>query len=197
PLDLKKARYLAPESKGANVTPESDMWCLGATVFETLTQKTWAEGEREKADVLPEPFATIALRCLVAEPGERCRLAEVVALARGEIKPAPRPKPVPPPPVAPPPLANTPVAPAPTEAAVLPINEKEIHAPAQNGTSPLPAAAQPKSENPTPRAGDAKPPVPPPSSTASAAAAAPAPAPAAPAPAAPAPNSTAKNEPTI
>src|SRR3954453_800771 len=84
PLELKKANYLAPESKAANITPESDIWCLGATVFEILTQKAWAEDERDNADALPEPFAAIALRCLIAEPSERCRLAEVVALARGE-----------------------------------------------------------------------------------------------------------------
>lgn len=160
PLDLKKATYLAPESKAGNVTPESDVWSLGATVFETLTQKTWSESERETADALPEPFATIALRCLVAEPSERCRLAEVVALARGEIKPAPRPKPVPPPTVAPTPAAVS----------VLPINEKEIHAAELNGTSPAPSVAEAKTESPGPRTGDAKSPTVAPTTSAAAAA---------------------------
>ena len=106
----KPATYLAPESNGTNLSTESDIWCLGATVFETLSQKPWAESEREKIEALPEPFATIALRCLVPEPAGRCHLAEVVALARGEIKPSPRPKPVP--------------APRPA-AVVLPINERQ------------------------------------------------------------------------
>ncbi len=172
-FELKPASYLAPESKGTNLTPESDIWCLGATVFQSLTQKPWAEGEREKADVLPEPFAAIALRCLTAEPGERCRLAEVVALARGEIKPAPRPKAVP--------------APVAAAATVLPINEKEIHASGLNGKSPATPLAEPKPE------GAAEPARTPESKTAS-----PAPPTAAastPAPTASAPNGTTRRDP--
>ncbi len=127
PIESKPPSYLAPESTGTNLTPESDVWCLGATIFETLTQKRWEDGEREKLEALPEPFATIALRCLTAEPGARCHLPEVAALARGEIKPAPRPKPVP--------------ASAPAAATVLPINEKELQPARSNGTAsvtPLP-----------------------------------------------------------
>jgi len=160
-FELKPASYLAPESSGTNLTPESDVWCLGATVFETLSQKPWAETEREKIEALPEPFATIALRCLAPEPAERCHLPEAVALARGEIKPSPRPKPVP--------------APRPA-AVVLPINErqpqerqgpetppqgkqpqekpsepKETTASGLNGPVPDPAASQPKVEAGTPR----------------------------------------------
>ena len=41
---------------------------------------------------MPEPFATIALRCLEADAGKRCRLPEAVSLLKGEIKPAPRAK---------------------------------------------------------------------------------------------------------
>src|SRR3954469_18523465 len=78
PFELQPASYLAPESTGANVNAESDLWCLGATLFETLTQRSWAEHEREAVDGLPEPFATIALRCLVPEPSERCHLPELV-----------------------------------------------------------------------------------------------------------------------
>jgi hypothetical protein len=142
PFEPRPASYLAPESKGTNLTPESDMWCLGATIFETLSQKAWAESDRERADALPEPFATVALRCLVVEPSERCRLPEAVALVRGEIKPSPRPKPVPP-------------APAPALPTVVAINEKEIHA-AANGKPPVTPISEPPAESAKPQAEEAK-----------------------------------------
>ena len=84
------AKYLAAESARANLTTEADLWCLGATIFEALTQKVWTEESREELGALPEPFATIALRCLETDPGTRCGLAEAVALYRGELKLPPR-----------------------------------------------------------------------------------------------------------
>ena len=97
-VSLIAPKYLAPESRagegegGENVTAEADIWCLGATIFEALTRKEWSEESREETSALPEPFATIALRCLEADPGKRCRLPEAVSLLKGEIKPAPRAK---------------------------------------------------------------------------------------------------------
>lgn len=98
-IALVLPKYLAPESHyeddeedGENLTPESDIWCLGATIFEALTKKDWSEESREETAALPEPFATIALRCLEERPESRCKLAEAVALLKGEIKPAPRMK---------------------------------------------------------------------------------------------------------
>ncbi|MFL6452103.1 MAG: protein kinase domain-containing protein [Bryobacteraceae bacterium] len=134
PFEAKPASYAAPETKGVNLTPQADMWSLGATVFETLTQRRWTDSEKETADALPEPFATVALRCLVAEPGGRCHLPELVALVRGEIKPAPRPKPAP---VSPPAAAT---------ATVLPIDEKQIHAAGVNGSPMAAPASEPKVE---------------------------------------------------
>ena len=87
------AKYLAPESAGVNLTPEADLWCLGATLFEALTQKGWTEGSREELNALPEPFAAIASRCLETGPEARCSLAEAVALYRGELKLPPRVRP--------------------------------------------------------------------------------------------------------
>ncbi|MFL6464462.1 MAG: protein kinase domain-containing protein, partial [Bryobacteraceae bacterium] len=86
------AKYLAPESVRANLAPETDLWCLGATIFEALTQKVWTEESREELGALPEPFATIALRCLETDPKTRCSLAEIIALYRGELKLPPRVK---------------------------------------------------------------------------------------------------------
>ena len=84
------AKYLAPESAKANLTPEADLWCLGATLFEALTQKAWTEESRKELEALPEPFAAIAFRCLETSPEARCSLAEAVALHRGELKLPPR-----------------------------------------------------------------------------------------------------------
>ncbi len=84
------AKYLAPESVKANLTPEADLWCLGATLFEALTQKSWTEESREELEALPEPFAAIAFRCLEPNPKARCSLAEATALYRGELKLPPR-----------------------------------------------------------------------------------------------------------
>lgn len=82
--------YLAPESEGENITPATDLWCLGATLFESLTQKAWTEASRDEAGALPEPFASIVLRCLHSDPEGRAGLGEVMALYRGELKPVPR-----------------------------------------------------------------------------------------------------------
>ncbi|MBV9677659.1 MAG: hypothetical protein JO185_15075 [Acidobacteriaceae bacterium] len=84
------AKYIAPENPGVNLTLAADVWCLGATLFEALTQKVWAEEWREEVEALPEPFATISLRCLETDPQSRCSLAEAVALYRGELKLTPR-----------------------------------------------------------------------------------------------------------
>ncbi len=88
--EITAAKYLAPESAGVNLTPETDLWCLGATLFEALTQKSWTEESREELEALPEAFAAIASRCLETSPEARCSLAEAVALYRGELKLPPR-----------------------------------------------------------------------------------------------------------
>lgn len=82
--------YLAPESIGENISAASDIWCLGATLFESLTQKKWSEDSREETGDLPEPFGSIALRCLHLDADGRASLGEVMALYRGELKPVPR-----------------------------------------------------------------------------------------------------------
>ncbi len=89
-IEIVPAKYMAPESAAVNLTPEADVWCLGATMFEALTQKVWTEGSRDEVQALPEPFAAIARRCLQTDPGMRCALAEAAALHSGELKLTPR-----------------------------------------------------------------------------------------------------------
>lgn len=86
-LRSKRPKYLAPESSVENLTPEADVWCLGATLFEALTQKECRDGCRESAGRLGQPLGSIAARCLDPDPQTRCKLDEIAALYRSEESP--------------------------------------------------------------------------------------------------------------
>lgn len=91
-----EAPYKAPESTSENLTTAADVWCLGATLFEVLTQKKCAENCLEDARALPAPFDWMVERCLNPESHERATLSEVFAILSGEsTRPAPKPEPVP------------------------------------------------------------------------------------------------------
>lgn len=83
-----KPKYIAPENGMQNTTPEADLWCLGATLFEALTRKECAAGCREEGARLPLPFGRIVQRCLEPEPRIRCRLPEIAELSAGGGVPA-------------------------------------------------------------------------------------------------------------
>lgn len=87
PLAAVPAKYLAPESAGENVTPEADVWCMGATLFEALTQKRCGPESREAAASLPAPWNRIVQKCLEADPAQRARLADIDGLRAGEPVP--------------------------------------------------------------------------------------------------------------
>jgi hypothetical protein len=87
-LELPRARSMAPESVGANVTASADVWCLGATLVEILTQRRCGENCLEEAAKLPPPFDAIGRRCLDADPAARMKVGQVEALFRGRA-PAP------------------------------------------------------------------------------------------------------------
>jgi serine/threonine protein kinase len=74
-----KPRYLAPESRGANVTTASDVWCLGATLFEVLAQEPYGSPGAELERGLP--LAAVIARCLDKDPVTRCALKEDRAFA--------------------------------------------------------------------------------------------------------------------
>ncbi len=78
------ASYIAPESEDANVTPAADIWCLGATILETLTRQQY-EGDRVDATRnLPTPLDRIIGRCLERDVQLRPTLMELGAMLRGE-----------------------------------------------------------------------------------------------------------------
>ena len=80
---LVSPKYRAPESEPENVTPEADVWCLGATLFETLTQNECGDECREQAAKLPGAFARIVPRSLDPDPAARYKASELPALYRG------------------------------------------------------------------------------------------------------------------
>jgi serine/threonine protein kinase len=78
PLDA----YDAPEAGTALVAASSDMWSLGMTLVETLTQQLPASPREGQSDPvvpssLPEPFLEIARQCLRRDPVLRWTMAQV------------------------------------------------------------------------------------------------------------------------
>lgn len=75
-----KTRYVAPEATSGNFTTASGVWCLGATVFETLTQRMCEQGCREQAKELP--LGWVLQACLEPEPAHRAKPEEIPVLIR-------------------------------------------------------------------------------------------------------------------
>jgi TonB family protein len=80
--------YDAPETELGPLTPAADIWSLGITIVEALTQHrpSWVRDSGRDPIVpaaVPQPFAQIARRCLQLDPAQRCTLAEIRALLAG------------------------------------------------------------------------------------------------------------------
>ena len=76
--------YDAPESAAGAISPAADLWSLGVTLVEALTQHPplW-ERSREPEPLVPEsipqPLAGIVRECLRTDPERRCTLGGVKA----------------------------------------------------------------------------------------------------------------------
>jgi TonB family protein len=100
----RRDAYDAPETAAGVVTPESDMWSVGATLVAALTQGSALPGETLLGDLalpktIPEPFRGIARECLYLDPKRRSTIAEIMARLEpaGRSVPAePVPAPIPP-----------------------------------------------------------------------------------------------------
>ena len=105
-IEQRPAKYLAPESGPRNLTGPSDIWCLGATLFEALTQRAYEPGLSDEAANLKHPFGAMAACCLDPDPDKRCKLVDLDGISRSKTPPVkPKPLGVPPPAVETPPSA--------------------------------------------------------------------------------------------
>jgi TonB family protein len=90
--------YDAPEAATGNVFSAADLWSLGVTLVEILTQHTpvWDKSTQQEPVVpesIPQPFAAIARECLRPDPERRCTVKDVRASLdpAQAVQPHPRP----------------------------------------------------------------------------------------------------------
>lgn len=114
PVPKKASVYDPPEAISGMKTTAGDVWGLGTTLVEVLTQKVpeWQPGPNREPVVLESvaaPFADIARKCLRVEPHRRVSVADIaerlnaraaaataaVALAGVNLTPAVAPPPAP------------------------------------------------------------------------------------------------------
>jgi TonB family protein len=139
PIFARASPYDPPEAKSAGISAAGDIWALGITLVEALTQHppAWPEGNFETNDVtaaLPPPFAEIVRQCLNRNPAERPSVAGVEA----QINPATV---VPPAPPAPRTTVAAPATPAPLATPAPPV-------PAAAPSSPLSPLSPPTPPTP-------------------------------------------------
>ncbi|HTD71956.1 MAG TPA: protein kinase [Steroidobacteraceae bacterium] len=131
--------YDAPEAKSGGITATGDVWSLGATLIEAMTQHPPSTDKQLDIALLPATFpaalADKVWRCLSRDPADRPTLADL----RNQISPTPD-APAVPNTTAPAMAAATttasptapapPMATAPTAAAAAPVKAREPNAPA-------------------------------------------------------------------
>jgi len=88
-LPAPQGAFRAPEvAAGGKLAPAGDIWALGVTLVEALTQRRPAWTGPENELVLPngvtEPFLTIVRRCLKSNPQERATAAEIAGILEGQ-----------------------------------------------------------------------------------------------------------------
>lgn len=76
--------YAAPESASGKLSPAGDVWSLGMTLVEALTQRLPVRQDTQRAEpvlpqTLPSPFLDIARHCLRWDPERRWTLEEISA----------------------------------------------------------------------------------------------------------------------
>lgn len=83
PVAQKRSRYEAPEAGKGALSASADVWSLGITLVEVLTQRVpdWENtaGEPVVPASLPEPFREIARNCLKHDPNARWTVPQIKA----------------------------------------------------------------------------------------------------------------------
>ena len=73
--------YDPPEKSTAGISPAGDVWSLGVTLIESLTQRIPEFQARQQEPTVPEtlpaPFFEIARHCLCRDPQQRWTVAEI------------------------------------------------------------------------------------------------------------------------
>jgi serine/threonine protein kinase len=92
---VRTSLYDPPELKGGEISAAGDIWGLGITLAEALTQHAplWSDERCETASLpanFPAPFADTVRRCLSLAPAHRPTVMELEAL----YKPAPQSQPI-------------------------------------------------------------------------------------------------------
>src|SRR5438067_4261280 len=74
--------YTAPEIDSDPASPAADIWSLGMTLVEALTQRlpSTSENDARIPGSIPEPLQQIARNCLRTKPEERCTTQLISAL---------------------------------------------------------------------------------------------------------------------
>jgi hypothetical protein len=142
---LHRAKYPAPEQQHS-LAASADVWSLGATLYESLTQRSPTQRDNGNYASLPAPFQTLVQRELDPDPNARITLPEVRELVekKPEITPV-QAKPVEPTPVEPTPEPE----PAPVAAASIPRTVTEpVTAPAPTTAWPQPQPRRVTGEEP-------------------------------------------------
>jgi serine/threonine protein kinase len=141
----RTSAYDPPELKDRGPNAAGDVWAVGMTLLEALTQRTtaWPDETVSVPADLPAQFSNTVLRCLSIAPGSRPTVLDLDDEFRSTAKPQPKPTPPPSAQPAPPP------APTPTSKAASPA--PKVASPAPKAAPPTKAAAQPpKAAQPKP-----------------------------------------------
>ena len=85
--------YDPPEAATGAISTAADVWQLGMTLVEALTQRlpVWDRAGTSAPEIpatVPEPFREIAGRCLQMDAAERCTIAEITAKINDRLESA-------------------------------------------------------------------------------------------------------------
>lgn len=75
-LVASNPKYLAPESGEANTSRSADVWCLGATLVEGLTQQS-VSSNNWSLQAIPQQLRKVVQRCLSPDPNLRSDLSKI------------------------------------------------------------------------------------------------------------------------